>query len=277
MALCSCACARLVVVRHGETVANAEGWLQGQLDVPLNDRGREQARATGAAIALRFTPRAIVSSDLCRAYATAEAIASATGLPAPARDERLRETHLGSWQGQPWGSADARDVAAWRGDPDVCAPGGGESSRQRFHRVCAAVYEAALTSIGATAVLVAHGGVIDDIGRLALATPWGRGTALKKHNCAICVLEFTPRGGRTVDWDGAGATTPVAARAVVSSCPALDVGVIEPAGAAAALGEWRVVEWGDTAHLRREGTRLDPFADAAHAGGAAAEAALPLL
>ena len=231
------------------------GRLQGQLDIPLNDTGRAQAAAAGEAIARRFVGVAtVVSSDLSRALETAEASARASRLPAPSLDVRLRETHLGSWQGGTWADARPVDVAAWRGDPDVPAPGGGESSRQRFHRVCEAVCEVALQHVGSTAVLVAHGGVLDDIGRLARGTPWARGTGLRKPNCAIGVLEFSPAGG-------GGALAPAAARDAVARCDALRAATIDPAGAAAALGTWRIAEWGSVGHVA--GSRLDPFADAA--------------
>ena len=74
---------RLVFVRHGETAYNAENRLQGQLDIPLNARGREQARAVGATLRrliggeidrleaarrfFRFAPRARAGDDGDRA------------------------------------------------------------------------------------------------------------------------------------------------------------------------------------------------------------------
>jgi probable phosphoglycerate mutase len=57
--------ARLCVVRHGETAWNAEGRVQGQLDIPLSDAGRAQARSVARALAQgRF--QALYSSDLGR-------------------------------------------------------------------------------------------------------------------------------------------------------------------------------------------------------------------
>ncbi|MER7168943.1 histidine phosphatase family protein, partial [Micromonospora sp. NPDC000207] len=60
---------RLIVWRHGNTEWNAAGRVQGQTDVPLNDRGRDQARAAAPLLAA-LRPDAIVSSDLSRAADT---------------------------------------------------------------------------------------------------------------------------------------------------------------------------------------------------------------
>jgi probable phosphoglycerate mutase len=87
---------RLCIVRHGETAWNAEGRVQGQLDVPLNDIGLAQARAVAAALqGEHFT--AIYSSDLQRVTRTAEPTAAMLGLPVQL-DPRLRERHYGMFQ-----------------------------------------------------------------------------------------------------------------------------------------------------------------------------------
>lgn len=68
----------LILVRHGQSTANATGVWQGQLDFPLSDEGREQARHAGAALAAhRFD--ALYTSPLSRAYETAEIIAREAG------------------------------------------------------------------------------------------------------------------------------------------------------------------------------------------------------
>jgi probable phosphoglycerate mutase len=88
---------RVVVVRHGETDHNAGGVWQGQLDTPLSERGIEQARAAGAALAA-YRPTRVVASDLDRATVTAKHIAEAAGVEL-SLDERWREIHVGQWQG----------------------------------------------------------------------------------------------------------------------------------------------------------------------------------
>jgi broad specificity phosphatase PhoE len=68
----------LILVRHGQSTANATGVWQGQLDFPLSDEGREQARHAGRALAARRFD-ALYTSPLSRAYETAEIIAREAG------------------------------------------------------------------------------------------------------------------------------------------------------------------------------------------------------
>ena len=130
---------RLIAVRHGETAWNVEARLQGQLDIPLNERGQAQARRAAQSLA-EDRPDVVVSSDLARAHATAQAIASFNGCPL-FLEPGLRERSFGSFEGlthgevaQRWPEASQR----WRSrDPDF-APGDGESLRVFFDRCIAA-------------------------------------------------------------------------------------------------------------------------------------------
>ncbi|MDP2775387.1 MAG: histidine phosphatase family protein, partial [Nocardioides sp.] len=87
----------LVLLRHGRTAFNHALRVQGQLDVELDEVGREQALVAAEALA-KLGPTLLWSSDLLRARATAAALAEATGL-SPTYDARLREFHLGERQG----------------------------------------------------------------------------------------------------------------------------------------------------------------------------------
>ncbi|MCI3131794.1 histidine phosphatase family protein [Phenylobacterium aquaticum] len=93
----------IYLVRHGQTVFNAEGRLQGHVDSPLTELGRDQARQAGAALA-RLTEGGagwrIISSPLGRAQDTAEAIRQALGAPAIETDDRLIELSWGEWDGR---------------------------------------------------------------------------------------------------------------------------------------------------------------------------------
>jgi probable phosphoglycerate mutase len=84
--------------RHGETDWNAVGRWQGQTDIPLNDVGREQARALAARIRLEGI-RAVGSSDLSRARETAEIVARELGLAASYMDPAFRERAYGIFEG----------------------------------------------------------------------------------------------------------------------------------------------------------------------------------
>ncbi|EUA33242.1 histidine phosphatase super family protein [Mycobacterium xenopi 4042] len=95
----------LVMLRHGQTAFNLDTRMQGQLDTELSDLGRAQAVAAAEVLGKR-QPLLIVSSDLRRAYDTAVVLAERTGLQ-PRVDARLRETHLGDWQGMTHAQVDS--------------------------------------------------------------------------------------------------------------------------------------------------------------------------
>lgn len=85
-------------IRHGQTDWNLEGRMQGQIDIPLNETGRDQAHA-----AIPYFKNLgidlIVSSPLSRAYETAEIIESAIDAPLKKHDD-LQERYFGSNQGK---------------------------------------------------------------------------------------------------------------------------------------------------------------------------------
>jgi len=155
------------MLRHGQTEFNAGSRMQGQLDTDLTDLGRSQALAAAEVLAKR-EPLLIVSSDLRRAYDTAETLAQCCGLPVHV-DARLRETHLGDWQGLTHHQVDAGSPGArlaWRDDARW-APHGGESRVDVADRSTPLVAElvAGERQWGADdaerpVVLVAHGGLI---------------------------------------------------------------------------------------------------------------------
>src|SRR6185312_8770596 len=86
------------LARHGETDANAEGRVQGTIDPPLNDRGREQAREL-AREAASLGLRALYTSHLRRARETADIVGAELGLE-PRVDERFAESWRGEWEGR---------------------------------------------------------------------------------------------------------------------------------------------------------------------------------
>ena len=155
---------RLVMLRHGQTEFNAGSRMQGQLDTDLTDLGRSQALAAAEVLAKR-QPLLIVSSDLRRAHDTAETLAQCCGLPVRV-DPRLRETHLGDWQGLTHHQVDAGSPGArlaWRDDARW-APHGGESRVDVADRSTPLVAELVagegVDDAERPVVLVAHGGLI---------------------------------------------------------------------------------------------------------------------
>ncbi len=171
---------RVVLLRHGQTEHNAESRMQGQLDTALSELGRRQARAAGRALA-PLRPHAIVSSDLHRAHDTALAVGEAAGLPVRV-DERLRETHLGEWQGRTHYEVDAVYPGArdrWREDATWAPPGG--ESRVEVARRAVPVIEELVARIdahgtwgGRPVLVVAHGGVIAAVTASLLGLPVDR-------------------------------------------------------------------------------------------------------
>ena len=155
---------RIILLRHGQTDYNVTGRMQGHLDSVLTPVGHEQA-AAAAPILAALGPDRMVSSDLQRAADTADTVGAACGLPVKF-DARLRETHLGDWQGCTVAEID-RDhpgaIATWRSDP-TWAPPGGESRVAVVARARPVVDELdaefADSSASTTALLVAHGGLI---------------------------------------------------------------------------------------------------------------------
>lgn len=169
---------RLVMLRHGQTKSNADSRMQGQLDTDLTDLGRAQAVAAAEVLAKR-QPLLIVSSDLRRAHDTALTLGERAGLPVRV-DPRLRETHLGDWQGLTHDEVDAAAPGArlaWR-DNASWAPHGGESRIDVADRSLPLVAElvAAEPEWGADepdrpVVLVAHGGLIAALAAVLLDLP----------------------------------------------------------------------------------------------------------
>ena len=159
---------RLVLWRHGQTLWNAENRHQGQIDIPLNDVGREQARHAAQTL-LAMKPTHVIASDLERAFETGQILADLAGVSL-STDERLRETFAGDWQGMTRDEIVAKypaDYAAWGGDSEI-RPGGGETRWEVSQRVVAAIEDALLNiPAGGTLVVASHGGALRSaLGRL---------------------------------------------------------------------------------------------------------------
>lgn len=155
----------IFIFRHGETDYNAEERFQGHLDIPLNEKGRAQARELSKKLADKNLD-VILSSDLSRAKETAEIVSEDKGLKI-FTDAGLREAHLGGAQGKSLDEIQAAfgvdTTKRWRSshptDADISYPGG-ETGQQVMDRVFRAL-ENFLESQPFQRVGVAtHGGVI---------------------------------------------------------------------------------------------------------------------
>ena len=137
----------LLVVRHGQTAANAAGQLLGRADVPLTDIGRRQAAALAAAVG---PVDRVISSPLQRARETAAAF----GRPVDV-DERWTELDYGVYDERPLGEVPAEMWEKWRGDAEL-APPGGESLASLGRRVRAACDQLAPEAADEVVVVVSH-------------------------------------------------------------------------------------------------------------------------
>ena len=140
----------ILLARHGETDWNREGRWQGWADPPLNEAGRDQARAL--AEQLRSTPfDAVYSSDLRRAHETAEIVAAPHEVPV-ITERGLREIDVGSWSGLTRSEIEERF-------PDGSRPDG-ETREQHLSRVLETVERIARAHVGAQLLVVSHGGTM---------------------------------------------------------------------------------------------------------------------
>lgn len=157
---------RLVLWRHGETDYNATSRMQGHLDSALTEVGWNQARFAVPVLA-RYAPELVLTSDLHRAQDTASVFAQVTGV-AMRIDKRLRETHLGSWQGLTSAEVDQRWPDArrtWQNDSRF-APPGGETRVDVADRAAELIAELD-AELDGTVLLCSHGGLITAVvGRL---------------------------------------------------------------------------------------------------------------
>ncbi len=155
----------ILLARHGETDDNAPPQrVQGSIDTPLNDRGREQARALAGEVRAAGL-RAIVTSQLARARETAAIVGAAVGVE-PTVDPRLAESFRGAWEGRLLDDIEREEpaaFAAWQAGGAAFRFPGGESLGAHQARVLAALADVAAGPTPALAVT--HGGSI----RVALA------------------------------------------------------------------------------------------------------------
>ncbi len=170
---------RLIFVRHGETSYNAENRLQGQRDIPLNARGRDQARSIGKTLRASLgeeigrleSAGAFFASPLKRARETMELARAAMDLPPKTYrlDPALKEISFGRWEGLTWAEVRVRDpsgLKARHADKWNFVPPGGESYAMLAGRV-----RPWLESLAGDAFVVAHGGVARALMTLIAGVP----------------------------------------------------------------------------------------------------------
>jgi probable phosphoglycerate mutase len=192
----------LLIVRHGESVANAEGRMQGQSDYPLSELGQSQAARLGAFLArqgLRFD--AAYTSPLTRARSTARILTNALGLPEAELAPELSELHAGRLQGL------TRDEIALehpsffgRGITELgdFAEYGGESygDVQLRIRTLLSRWQVTHREAAHRILAVAHGGTNFHLVKALVCEPVPRVMSLKFGNCTATLVRLRERRGQ---------------------------------------------------------------------------------
>jgi broad specificity phosphatase PhoE len=157
--------ARIILWRHGRTEWNVENRFQGQADIPLDSVGIAQSERMASMLA-GYAPSALYSSDLSRAYNTAAALAAITGLEIQT-DKRLREIHVGSWEGMLGREIDAANpelARQLRAGEDVRRSPTGESPSEVAERMGEVLSEIAEAAEDKSTVVVATHGLSGRVG-----------------------------------------------------------------------------------------------------------------
>ncbi|MCA9859787.1 MAG: histidine phosphatase family protein [Thermomicrobiales bacterium] len=182
----------MVIVRHGQTAANAARRLQGLIDLPLDETGERQAQLVAQRISREIAADALISSPLIRARTTALAISSVTGLDIQER-ANLKEMHFGDLEGLTVDefSAQYPELAERAFDPHNLTlqwPNGDHIAEfyQRSHDAFTSIAEEHQSQ---TVVVVAHGGLIGSYLRAVAGEPLNGWRTYGLRNCGISIVE----------------------------------------------------------------------------------------
>lgn len=148
---------RIYLVRHGITIVGGEDRFAGEIDVPLSDAGREQARALGARLAAEPLDAAY-ASPLGRALETARLVAAPHGREVVPRAE-LREISHGHWEGKTRAEVEKLhplEYSRWESDPFSFAPAGGETGLAVTARALPALLEIVASHPEGRILVVSH-------------------------------------------------------------------------------------------------------------------------
>lgn len=191
----------LLVIRHGETVWNGEGRIQGHRDSPLSERGVAQSQRLGERMKGE-RPEAVVSSDLARALHTAAPVASAVGLSIVI-DRQWRERSYGALEGKTWSEIErdhpAEHARLTARDPHF-RPEGGESAIEFRERVMEAFGMAVERARGGRIAVVTHGGALGVLYREAKRLPFEAPRDYTLYNASVNRFVLDGAGLRLEQW-----------------------------------------------------------------------------
>lgn len=191
----------LIAVRHGETDFNADRRMQGHLDVPLSVTGRVQAQAAAARLADEPIDK-IYSSDLQRALETARIIHEGREIEL-VTDLRLREFHMGTFQGMTLSEAREKHGDAWERffihDADFALPGG-QSRNQKQVEIASFMEEVVRSQAGGRMLVVTHGGILIAMLRHVLGIPASHYFRVSIENTGIQRFRYKNETWQLVSW-----------------------------------------------------------------------------
>lgn len=187
--------AHLCIARHGETDWNAAGVLQGWIDVPINQRGREQALELADKLGSSRFSR-IYSSPLIRSLETARMIAARLGLEPPVCHEGLKERYFGVIQGIPKNELAELNPVLFQqisSRNPACDFEQGETMDEFASRVLESLTDIAAQNAGARILVITHGWVMDVITRHIRGLPRSAILHMKRKNGECLWIEATPQ------------------------------------------------------------------------------------
>ena len=152
----------LIIVRHGQSIANAEKKFAGHSNFDLSDTGHAQASLVADYLVVNKKIDAIYSSDLLRAYNTVAPTAKRLGLKIQT-DKKLREIYAGEWEAMTFediATKYEKDFNLWKNDFSNARPTGGESVEEIYYRVRDAVLNIAKANDGKTVLIGTHATVV---------------------------------------------------------------------------------------------------------------------
>ncbi len=185
---------RLIITRHGQSIANAEKKFAGHSDFDLSELGKAQAELAANYICEHCRPDVIYSSDLLRAYNTALPAAKRLGLEIIPCTE-LREIFAGEWEGQTTddiATAYENDFSVWKNDYANSRCTGGESTAEVYRRIIPAVKKIAERHDGQTVMLSTHATVVRAIQAYSMGLDETRtGEIPFTHNASINIFVYS--------------------------------------------------------------------------------------
>ena len=195
---------RLILVRHGQSLANAKMTFAGHADFDLSELGHAQAALLADHLAKHESITAIYSSDLLRAYHTAAPVARRLSLPI-VKDELLREIYAGAWDGRTFDEIKESfpdDCRTWYEDLSHARPTNGESIPEVSARIVPRILSICRRHDGETILITTHATVVRAFHAYALGHPDGDlGSERFCGNAAMNFYEIEGDSARELRYD----------------------------------------------------------------------------